>query len=117
MRTPPPVRDAYYAFAGSTAPNLWLMLGDNAYNGGTDTEYQAAVFDMYPATLRQSVLWPTIGNHDVANTAQGTGPVLRHLYPAEERAGRRAGVRHRGVLLVRLRATCISSAWTRSTST
>ncbi|HMF95665.1 MAG TPA: Ig-like domain-containing protein [Vicinamibacterales bacterium] len=68
------VRDAFYAFNGSTPTNLWLMLGDNAYNGGTDAEYQAAVFDMFPATLRQSVLWPTIGNHDIANTSLGTGP-------------------------------------------
>jgi hypothetical protein len=41
------------------------MLGDNAYDSGTDAEYQAAVFDMYPALLRKSVLWPTRGNHDV----------------------------------------------------
>ena len=70
------VRDAYYAFAGNTAPGLWLMLGDNAYDQGLDTEYQRAVFDMYPATLRQSVLWPTLGNHDgaAADSATGTGP-------------------------------------------
>jgi hypothetical protein len=70
------VRDAYYGFAGSTSPNLWLMLGDNAYQQGLDVEYQAAVFDMYPATLRQSVLWPTLGNHDgaAADSSTGTGP-------------------------------------------
>ena len=42
------------------------MLGDNAYENGTDAEYQAAVFDMYPAMLRAAVLWPTLGNHDGA---------------------------------------------------
>ena len=70
------VRDAYYAFAGSASPSLWLMLGDNAYEQGLDTEYQAAVFDMYPNTLRRSVLWPTLGNHDgaAADSATGTGP-------------------------------------------
>ena len=70
------VRDAYYKVAGSTQPNLWLMLGDNAYESGLDTEYQAAVFDMYPQTLRQSVLWPTLGNHDgaAANSSNQTGP-------------------------------------------
>jgi hypothetical protein len=61
------VRDAYVNFTGTTHTNLWLMLGDNAYQSGTDAEYQAAVFDMYPAMLRKSVLWPTIGNHDTAN--------------------------------------------------
>ena len=30
------------------------MLGDNAYTSGTDAEYQAAVFDMYPTMLRKT---------------------------------------------------------------
>lgn len=71
------VRDSFYSVnGGSTWANLWLMLGDNAYNTGTDAEFQSAVFDMYPATLRQSVLWPTLGNHDgaSADSATGTGP-------------------------------------------
>jgi hypothetical protein len=63
------VRDAYYNFTGTRATDLWLMLGDNAYENGTDSEYQAAVFNMYPATLRSSVLWPTIGNHDTASSS------------------------------------------------
>jgi hypothetical protein len=65
------VRDAYYGFAGTGPTHLWLMLGDNAYQNGTDSEYEAAVFDMYPEMLRKSVLWSTIGNHD---TAQSTNP-------------------------------------------
>ena len=40
------------------------MLGDNAYSNGTDSEYQAAVFNMYPNMLKKSVLWPAFGNHD-----------------------------------------------------
>lgn len=65
------VRNAYLNFTGATHTNLWLMLGDNAYENGTDSEYQAAVFNMYPTTLRQSVLWPALGNHD---TAQSSNP-------------------------------------------
>jgi hypothetical protein len=65
------VRNAYLNFTGSLHTNLWLMLGDNAYENGTDSEYQVAVFDMYPTMLRKSVLWPTIGNHD---TAQSQNP-------------------------------------------
>ena len=65
------VRNAYLSFTGSLHTNLWLMLGDNAYETGTDSEYQAAVFDMYPTILRKSVLWSTIGNHD---TAQSSNP-------------------------------------------
>ena len=58
------VRDAYLAFLGAEKTDLLLMLGDNAYNVGTDAEYQAAVFDMYPQILRNTVVWPTLGNHD-----------------------------------------------------
>ena len=52
------------------------MLGDNAYESGTDDEYQAGIFDMYPSYLRTSVLWPTFGNHDAvsSNSSTGTGP-------------------------------------------
>lgn len=60
------VRDAYAAYVARSGRthDLWLMLGDNAYDAGTDVQYQAAVFDMYPTTLRTSSLWPTRGNHD-----------------------------------------------------
>jgi PKD repeat protein len=70
------VRDAYGFFTGATHTDLWLMLGDNAYNTGTDAEYQNAVFNTYPLMLRKSVLWPTLGNHDgvTADSATQTGP-------------------------------------------
>jgi hypothetical protein len=70
------VRDAYANFAGSRYTDLWLMLGDNAYNNGLDQEYQAAVFNTYPAMLRKTVLWPTYGNHDgqASDSATQTGP-------------------------------------------
>jgi hypothetical protein len=70
------VRDAYYAFTGTRHTNLWLMLGDNAYQNGTDAEYQAAVFDVFPTMLRKSVLWSTLGNHDgySADSASQSGP-------------------------------------------
>ncbi|MGH9461292.1 MAG: fibronectin type III domain-containing protein, partial [Vicinamibacteria bacterium] len=66
------VRDAYYAFTGDRHTDLWLMLGDNAYDDGTDSDYQRAVFDMYPTMLRKSVLWPTLGNHDGHTADSGT---------------------------------------------
>ena len=58
------VRDAYLGYPGSDSTDVWLMLGDNAYDLGTDAQYQAAVFDMYPTLLRTVPLWPTRGNHD-----------------------------------------------------
>ncbi len=73
------VRDAFYNFAATNGrmSDLWLMLGDNAYNSGTDTEYQNAVFNMYPATLRNYCLWPTIGNHE---SAQSTSTTISYPY-------------------------------------
>ena len=64
---PAAVRDAYEDMAGPRYTDVWLMLGDNAYESGTDEQYQMAVFDMYPAMLRKTVLWTTIGNHETYN--------------------------------------------------
>ncbi len=58
------VRDAFHALNSGPRPDVWLMLGDNADPWGTDRDYQRAVFDMYPLTLRQTALWPARGNHD-----------------------------------------------------
>ena len=66
------VRDSYLSFLEADKTDLLLMLGDNAYNDGTDSEYQAAVFDMYPGILRNTVVWPTLGNHDGHTADSGT---------------------------------------------
>lgn len=66
------VRDGYETYTGTRHTDLWLMLGDNAYPTGTDDQYQAAVFDMYPAMLKKSVLWPTLGNHDAVSSDSPT---------------------------------------------
>ncbi len=69
------VRDAYATYKVARETDLWLVLGDNAYNSGTDAEYQARHFGIYPAMLRGSVSWYTLGNHDA-----GTGSVGAHPY-------------------------------------
>jgi len=68
------VRDAYLTFTGGQHTDLWWMLGDNAYPTGTDPEYQQALFDMFPTMLRKSVLWPTLGNHDLFDSSNLTWP-------------------------------------------
>jgi fibronectin type 3 domain-containing protein len=73
------VRDAYLAFiSGSRAADLWLSLGDIAETNNTtsDSDYQAFLFDPYPMILRNTVFWPTLGNHDAVTTnyATQTGP-------------------------------------------
>ncbi len=69
------VRDRYYEWNGNNNPpepgdehaDIVLMLGDNAYNNGREEEYQHAIFaNMYEDILRNSVLWPVIGNHEVS---------------------------------------------------
>jgi len=59
------VRDAFDTYAGGVAPDVWLMLGDNAYIAGTDAEYQGALFEPYKNQLRRCALWLTRGNHDL----------------------------------------------------
>jgi len=59
------VRNAYATYAGNRDTDLWLMLGDNAYNAGTDAEYTSSVFNMYRGMLRKWCLWTTRGNHDL----------------------------------------------------
>ncbi len=66
------VRDAYATFTGARPTDVLLMLGDNAYDLGLDPEYQAAVFEMYPGVLRQTFLWPTLGNHDASSARSGS---------------------------------------------
>jgi predicted phosphodiesterase len=58
------VRDAFIDFNGSNATDLLIMLGDNAYDSGSDCEYQRAFFDMYPSIIATTPVMPTIGNHD-----------------------------------------------------
>jgi hypothetical protein len=58
------VRDAYYAYAGADGTDLVLMLGDNAYERGSDSDYQERLFDVYGRILRHSPVWPTFGNHE-----------------------------------------------------
>jgi Carbohydrate binding module (family 6)/Calcineurin-like phosphoesterase/Purple acid Phosphatase, N-terminal domain len=84
------VRDAYAGYTGTTPTDLWLMLGDNAYQDGLDTEYQSAVFSMFKVMLRKTVLWPAFGNHDGygSNGASQTGPYFdMFTLPANAQAG------------------------------
>ncbi|MCB9297018.1 MAG: metallophosphoesterase [Lewinellaceae bacterium] len=71
------VRDAFYNFHGSQHIDMVLLVGDNAYDSGTDGEYQAAMFEnMYEDRLINTVWWPCFGNHDGESSfsATQTGP-------------------------------------------
>lgn len=84
------VYNAYLNHTGSTYTNLWLMLGDNVYDSGTDAEFQSKMFNMYPALMRKSVFWSTLGNHDAisADSATQSGPYYDiHTFPKNAEAG------------------------------
>lgn len=73
------VGDSGYQFAAATAVhNSYLnrsaaegvptaamfMLGDNAYDIGTDAQIGAAVFNRYRSILKSTPVWSAFGNHD-----------------------------------------------------
>jgi hypothetical protein len=69
------VFDAYTQYVdanGGEKTDLFLMLGDNAYNQGTDLEHQLAVFDVYTDLLSNTPVWPTIGNHEMGSVGAST---------------------------------------------
>ncbi len=70
------VRDSFLANTTDRAADLWLMLGDNAYVIGSDYDHQIKLFDIYPSILRNTVLYPSIGNHDAfsSDSPTQTGP-------------------------------------------
>jgi hypothetical protein len=65
------VRDAFINYMGTTPTNGWLLLGDNAYSNGAETEFQAEFFDVYQGTVSKNMpLYPSPGNHDYNNGGQ-----------------------------------------------
>lgn len=77
-------RNDYQNYAATHGQaDLWLWLGDNAYQNGTDTEFQQKVFDStygYPEIFRNHVFWPTPGNHDY-NSVNRLDPPPSHTGP------------------------------------
>lgn len=70
------VRNAYVSYAAAYPANLWIWLGDNAYNSGTEAEYNSYVFAKYPSQLKNIPLYPSIGNHDYANVGYQSASAL-----------------------------------------
>ena len=58
------VRDAYLRSPLFRHADGWLLLGDNAYESGADSEYQSAIFETYRKILPNTPLWSTLGNHE-----------------------------------------------------
>ncbi len=88
----PAVRNGYTTYAGGQLADLWLMLGDNAYNSGTDTEFTNGQFNIYPTIMRNTPFWSAPGNHEFgtggADSPTQTGPYYdSHTFPTAGEAG------------------------------
>ncbi|HAP02316.1 MAG TPA: hypothetical protein DCQ93_10380 [Bacteroidetes bacterium] len=75
------VRDAYLANAGSTNTNLFLFLGDNAYENGTDAQYQTNVFGYFSSPFKHFPVMPAPGNHDYNNVGYQSSTALTTNWP------------------------------------
>jgi hypothetical protein len=59
---------AYQNYVGASPAEIMLLLGDNAYDAGTDLEYTSNFFNAYNGNiLKNHVVFPAPGNHDYAN--------------------------------------------------
>ena len=69
-------------------PELFIALGDNAYQSGTETELQRHLFEPLAEVLAEVPFFPVAGNHEyVTNQAQ---PYLDNLYlPTSPSGGER----------------------------
>ncbi|MBL4577962.1 MAG: metallophosphoesterase [Flavobacteriales bacterium] len=74
------VKDAYLDYTNNAHTDVWIWLGDNAYNDGRDADFDANTFPMYPDIFPRTVLWPSLGNHDYGSlhpiSPDGPGPYL-----------------------------------------
>jgi hypothetical protein len=84
------VRDAMLAETAGDPPDIFLHVGDMAYNNGTDSEFTNNFFAPYQAILRNTVCWPTLGNHEGSSSSSGTqsGPYYdAYVLPYNAQAG------------------------------
>lgn len=58
------VRNAFLAWSAADPPLFAMLLGDNAYSSGLDSEYADNFFAPYASVWRGLPFWPARGNHD-----------------------------------------------------
>lgn len=67
-----------------------LHVGDMAYGIGRDMEFQSRFFESYEPTLRNTVCWPAMGNHEgrTSSGRTGIGPYYdAYVVPTRAEAG------------------------------
>lgn len=72
--------NSYLNHVGNNPAELMLLLGDNAYEHGTDTEYQKNFFKPYGSSiLKNHVVFSTPGNHDYGSQTVRTAPYYKNF--------------------------------------
>jgi len=70
--------------------DLYIHVGDMAYTSGTDGEFSERFFKMYEPTLRNTVCWAAMGNHEgrTSKGENGIGPYYdAYICPKAAEAG------------------------------
>ena len=84
------VRDAMVDYAGQTQPDFYVHVGDMAYDDGTYAEFTTNFFAPYEDILRNTVVWPALGNHEghSADSATESGPYYgAYVLPRQGESG------------------------------
>lgn len=84
-------KQAFQNYSGDRDADVWIWLGDNAYQDGTDNEYQTKVFAVqgFSDIFTYTPFWPSPGNHDY-NTVWAQSTLLGIPYqniPLEQHQG------------------------------
>ncbi len=61
------VKERFQNYTQTRNPDVWIMLGNNAYSSGSNRDHGDAVFFMYPDFLKNVAVWPAIGERDDNN--------------------------------------------------
>lgn len=67
------VHEGMKKYQGGEKLDGYLHVGDMAYGSGTDKEFSNKFFPMYDETLRNTVCWASMGNHEGKSSSGETG--------------------------------------------
>jgi hypothetical protein len=85
--------NSYLKHTGSNPAELLLLLGDNAYNNGSDAEYQKEFFNPFQGNiLKNHILFPAPGNHEYDTGTQASRDVPYYQNFSMPTAGECGGV-------------------------
>ena len=84
------VHEGMQKYMESSKLDFYLHVGDMAYRSGTDPEFSRNFFNMYEPTLRNTVCWASMGNHEGQTSSGETqkGPYYdAYVLPTKAEAG------------------------------